>query len=182
MAKQTFMNKKRDSDMLSSLAKYLIGETGTPYDMAGNKMGYTPVYDDNNAFKEWNTNGQDLDLGKTDKLVDKYTAMQDTTGGVSANQLLGLTGQAISQHPLKSAGLAALGMGNLGGLTDNNKFGGQLGGLGLRYLATNLLEDANPYAKIMLTLGGGELGSLFDKLRARKEQERQQQTQTYGGR
>lgn len=75
-------------------------------------------------------------------------------------------------NPLKTAGAVGLGLGNLGGLTDNDKFGGQLGGLALGGLGSAAM-GLNPYAAAMLTLGGGELGSLFDKLRAKNEQPQQ---------
>ena len=88
---------------------------------------------------------------------------------------------AAKAHPFKTAGLVGLGAGNIGGLTDNNKFGGQLGGLALGGLGAATLASGNPYLQAMMTMGGGELGALFDKLRAKKEQE-QAQMQPFGGR
>jgi hypothetical protein len=88
---------------------------------------------------------------------------------------------AAKAHPFKTAGLIGLGAGNIGGLMDNNKFGGQLGGLALGGLGAATLASGNPYLQAMLTMGGGQLGALFDKLRARKEQE-QAQVPQYGGR
>lgn len=81
---------------------------------------------------------------------------------------------AAKEHPFKTIGLAGLGAGNIGGLMDNKKFGGQLAGLGLGGLGALSLASGNPYMAAMLTMGGGELGALFDKLRARKELEEQQ--------
>ena len=81
---------------------------------------------------------------------------------------------AAKNHPFKTIGLMGLGAGNVGGLMDNNKFGGQLAGLGLGGLGALSLASGNPYMAAMLTMGGGELGALFDKLRARKELEEQQ--------
>lgn len=86
---------------------------------------------------------------------------------------------AAKAHPFKTAGLVGLGAGNIGGLMDNNKFGGQLGGLALGGLGS-YLAGASPYTAAMMTMGGGALGSLFDKLRAKKEQQNQQPY--YGGR
>lgn len=100
-------------------------------------------------------------------------------GGVTAGQLGSLALGAAKAHPFKTAGLIGLGAGNIGGLTDNDKFGGQLGGLALGGLGS-YLADANPYTAAIMTMGGGQLGSLFDKLRARKEQEQAQPY--YGGR
>lgn len=93
--------------------------------------------------------------------------------GVNASQLGSLALGAAKAHPFKTAGLVGLGAGNIGGLTDNDKFGGQLGGLALGGLGSYLAK-ANPYAAAMMTMGGGALGSLFDKLRAKKELEKQQ--------
>ena len=93
--------------------------------------------------------------------------------GVSIPQLGSLALGAAKAHPFKTAGLVGLGAGNIGGLTDNDKFGGQLGGLALGGFGSYLAK-ANPYAAAMMTMGGGALGSLFDKLRAKKELEEQQ--------
>ena len=106
------------------------------------------------------------------------TALGDQ-GGISLPQMGSLALGAAKQHPFKTAGLVGLGAGNIGGLTDNNKFGGQLGGLALGGLGS-YLAGVNPYTAAMLTMGGGELGALFDKLRAKREQEQSQPL--YGGR
>ena len=94
--------------------------------------------------------------------------------GITTKQLGSLALGAAKVHPFKTAGLIGLGAGNIGGLMDNNKFGGQLAGLGLGGLGALSLASGNPYMAAMLTMGGGELGALFDKLRARKELEEQQ--------
>jgi hypothetical protein len=49
-----------------------------------------------------------------------------------------------------------------------------LAGLGLGGLGAYALAQGNPYLAAMMTMGGGSLGALFDKLRARKELEEQQ--------
>lgn len=97
----------------------------------------------------------------------------------NAGDLGALALGAAKEHPFKTAGLVGLGAGNIGGLMDNNKFGGQLGGLALGGLGSYLM-GASPYTAAMMTMGGGELGALFDKLRAKKEQPNQQPY--YGGR
>lgn len=102
-----------------------------------------------------------------------FEAALGDQGGVSAGQLGSLALGATKAHPFKAAGLLGLGAGNVGGLMDNNKFGGQLGGLALGGLGSYLM-GTNPYTAAMLTMGGGELGALFDKLRARKEMEEDQ--------
>lgn len=97
--------------------------------------------------------------------------------GVTIPQLGQMAFSAAKNHPFKTAGAIGSAAGNLGGLTDNDKFGGQLGGLALGGLGSYLAGDAlGPYGKLMLTMGGGNLGALFDKLRAKKEQEQQAQS------
>jgi hypothetical protein len=95
-------------------------------------------------------------------------------GGINASQLGSLALGAAKAHPFKTAGLIGAGAGNIGGLMDNDKFGGQLAGLGLGGLGAYALAQGNPYLAAMMTMGGGSLGALFDKLRARKELEEQQ--------
>lgn len=92
-------------------------------------------------------------------------------GGPGASDWFKLVSTAAGKHPFKTAGAVALGAGNLGGLFDNDKFGGQLGGLALGGLGAKLMGASNPYTAAMLAMGGGELGALFDKLRAKKETE-----------
>lgn len=95
--------------------------------------------------------------------------------GITGNSLkntLSMTGAAIKAHPWASAGIGALGAVNLAGLVDDDKIGGQLvGGLGAGI--GSALAGVSPVAAIALGLGGGTLGSLFDKLRAKKELEQQ---------
>lgn len=95
----------------------------------------------------------------------------------------------IRSHPWKSMGAGILGTGNLAGLFDNNKIGGQLvGGIGGAVIPMVLNKFAgtkiSPYWNAMASMGGGMMGSLFDKLMAKKEKQQQQQQmlmQQYGG-
>lgn len=103
-------------------------------------------------------------------LAGQGDAVSGAAGG-NLGDLGALALSAAKAHPFKTAGAVGLGLGNIGGLVDNKKFGGQLGGLALGGLGAKMLASGNPYAAAMLTLGGGELGALFDKLRAKKEQE-----------
>ena len=111
--------------------------------------------------------------------MDEITNLQDISNGVSLQQLGKLGLNTAKRHPFKTAGLIGLGAGNIGGLMDNNKFGGQLGGLALGGIGS-YLAGVSPYTAAMMTMGGGELGALFDKLRAKREQQNQQPY--YGGR
>jgi hypothetical protein len=113
--------------------------------------------------------------------------------GFLANELLTNTKQGLSNawgttktgvgnlagyaaaHPFMTAGLGLTGAANIGGLFDNDKIGGQLiggagAGLAGHYLLPKLLGHAvSPQAQVLMGLGGGALGSLFDKLRQNKE-------------
>ena len=133
--------------------------------------------------------------GGLEGLTAKLTGVEDTFAanplktkvdlgnGVTGNSLkhtLGMVGQNIKAHPLQAAGLGALGVANIAGLTDDDKIGGQLvGTLGGGALAHFL--PVSPVAKLAIGMGGGTLGSLFDKLRAKKELEQQDmyQEQSY---
>lgn len=99
----------------------------------------------------------------------------DLGKGITGNSLkntLGMAGSAIKAHPWASAGMGALGAANVAGLVDDDKIAGQLvGGLGSGVIAN--LAGVSPMASLAIGLGGGTLGSLFDKLRAKKELEQQ---------
>jgi hypothetical protein len=92
--------------------------------------------------------------------------------GNSLGNTLGMVGSAVQAHPWATAGLGAMGLANISGLVDDDKIGGQLvGGLGAGI--GSALAGVSPMTSIALGLGGGTLGSLFDKLRAKKEAEQQ---------
>lgn len=108
---------------------------------------------------------------------------KNTGFGTSAR----LLGNQMKNHKLKTAGALGLGAANVAGLFDNPNIVGQLGGgvLGatavpwaVKQITGNAL---GPYGKIMTTLGGGALGSLFDTLMAKKAEEQQMQMLQQGG-
>ena len=84
-------------------------------------------------------------------------------------------GSYIKANPWTSIGLGFTGAANIGGLFDNDKIGGQLiggaaGGAAGHWLLPKLLGHAvSPQAQVLMGLGGGAIGSLFDKLRQNKE-------------
>ena len=99
----------------------------------------------------------------------------DFGNGVTGNSLkntLGMAKSAIKANPWKSAGLGAMGVANIAGLADNDKIGGQLVG-GLAGGVIPAVMGVSPMTAIALGLGGGTLGSLYDKLRAKREAEQQ---------
>lgn len=85
-------------------------------------------------------------------------------------------GANIKANPGMSAGLGLAGAANVAGLFDNDKIGGQLlGGVGGYAIPKLMGSTWGPAGMALSTLGGGALGSLFDKLRAQKELEAQSQ-------
>ena len=80
-----------------------------------------------------------------------------------------ILGAYASAHPVKTAAGAGLGLANIGGLTDNDYYGGQIagsliGGLGSKFLGGGFSP--------MAMMAGGALGSLFDKLRQKQAESR----------
>lgn len=176
--------KKFTGSLITNLAKSLIAGQGDPRIVAAKNAGINPILaeqGDDTIFAgyDWDekvpTQAQMLAVEND---ASNIANLQDISNGVSMSQLAKLAAQSARLHPFKTAGLVGLGAGNIGGLMDNNKFGGQLGGLALGGLGS-YLAGANPYTAAMLTMGGGELGALFDKLRAKREQPQQP---LYGGR
>lgn len=166
------MAKPLNSNMLLSLFDFLKSNIDTNQytgkDLANRTIEkFGKDWGENPAAVRWNTNQT--------KLGDQLTAMSATGYAPTGSDLGTVAKTYIGQHPFQTAGLAGLGLTNLGGLTDNDKFGGQLIGAGLGGLASTLA--ANPMLKAAITMGGGTLGSLFDKLRAQKEQEEAMQNQ-----
>lgn len=89
----------------------------------------------------------------------------------------------IKANPEVSATLGMSGVANLAGLFDNNKIGGQLGGLaGTGALIHHIAPTLDPQTQIAIALTGGGLGALFDKIRAMKEQQSQYANQMNTGR
>ena len=184
-----------DSDNLSltqKLARYLLGEL-TGYDDTGNPLDAAQYYDPTNITKRLNQDVANKVLSSEDAVAMGKSLMKESQvaapfmdgtplKNVKLQNWAKLAGTAAMKHPFKTAGLVGLGAGNIGGLTDNDKFGGQLAGLGLGGLGAHMLASGNPYAAAMITMGGGALGSLFDKLRAQKEQEQAQIKQFAQGR
>lgn len=89
-------------------------------------------------------------------------------------------------HPWQTAGTGLNAIGNVSGLLDNDKLLGQVGGTALGALAPKILGMAGiaapgPLGVANLAMLGGNLGALFDTLRAKKEQEQALQSQYYGG-
>lgn len=127
------------------------------------------------------TNKQDLYTRKIDdmgidikdsdiipqKLLDVFANLKQTAMGA---------GNYIKNNPAMSIGLGGTGLANFAGLVDNDNVGGQLlglgGGAGLGFgLLPKLIPGISPQAQALTMLGGGTLGSLFDALRQKQEDE-----------
>ena len=101
----------------------------------------------------------------------------------------GTTGRLLVEnmkaHPFKTAGGALLGGANLAGLFDNDKIIGQAAGLGAGGLAAKYLLPKLGVGGIangaLAVMGGGALGSLFDKLMAKKAEEEAAMLAAYAG-
>jgi hypothetical protein len=87
---------------------------------------------------------------------------------------LSTLGGWIKAHPWQTAGYGLTGAMNLGGLFDNDKLLGQLGGAAAGFGISKIpavsgLLAAHGINPALVAMGGGALGSLFDKLRANKD-------------
>lgn len=112
-------------------------------------------------------------IGKDGKSSNVNVNPFSTTGGIAATD--------FKAHPGKYLGTALNTGGAIAGLLDNDKFGGQLVTTAAGAIIPKLFGmELGPLAAYNIAVGAGHLGSLFDNLRAKKEQERAQQ-QYYGG-
>lgn len=157
--------KRFTSDKLVGLAQWLI-----------NQQGGEEAFNPDVIRKGYE--GSKLNADIIDKNVANQAALGQIGNGVTIPQLGQLGIGAIKAHPFKALALGGSAMANLGGLTDDDKFGGQLGGAALGALAAPAL-GFNPVVAGMV---GGNLGMLFDKLRKQKEMEQQQAQQLSQGR
>jgi hypothetical protein len=89
------------------------------------------------------------------------------------SRTLGVGGEIIKSHPGQSLLAAGTTAGSLAGLFDNDKIGGQLvgtvAGAAIPAIAKMGLSPLTAYT---VATGAGTLGSLFDKLREKKADER----------
>lgn len=189
LSAQDIASNPNAGSLKQKLAKYLLGEL-VGYNSEGVMNDPTQFYNQENILNRAN----DLIAKGLPEELAKKGATSAMREGARIAPFLGdasldnaklmdwakLAGTASVHHPFKTAGLVGAAAGNIGGLTDNDKFGGQLGGLALGGLGAATLASGNPYAAAMMVMGGGNIGALFDKLRARKEMEQAQGYQNAG--
>lgn len=128
--------------------------------LSGYKQGIANLGDNATAeqIASLNNSYGIADIGQ--KGVDAMAADPWKNGNAAA-----ILGAYAKAHPFKTAAGVGLGAMNVGGLTDNDYYGGQIagllaGGLGSKFLGGGF----SPIA----TMAGGALGSLFDKLRQKQ--------------
>lgn len=93
---------------------------------------------------------------------------------------MGIVGQNIAAHPGATFGTALNTGAGIAGLLDNDKFGGQLIGTAAGAIIPKIAGmKLGPLAAYNVAMGAGNLGALFDTLRAKKEQQNAQAQ--YGG-
>lgn len=184
--------KKITNSGIMKLAKWLKSNNASPISQAISKTFGSDIKSKegggyiinnmnkyfNDKFKEgiqidWKDPSEFLNENAAKTYGDAYknaAATQNLDNGVTLGQLGKLGLGAASAHPfLAGAGALTTGM-NIAGLTDNDKFGGQLGGAALAGLGS-YLAGFNPGYAYLATTAGGALGSLFDKLREKRERE-----------
>lgn len=83
-----------------------------------------------------------------------------------------LLGANIKAHPGAALGTAVNAAGNLAGLFDNNKLLGQIAGTVGGALLGPKVFGLGPFGGLNAAMIGGNLGALFDNLRAKRAEER----------
>lgn len=126
------------------------------------------------------------DMGLSDEDALKYANADAIKMGYSD---AGTTGRLLVKnmraHPFKTAGIGLGGLMNVSGLFDNDKLIGQVAGLGAGGLAAKYILPKFGMGGIansaLAVMGGGALGSLFDKLMAKKAEEEAAMQAAYAG-
>ena len=176
----------RTNAKLNSLAAKLISplQNTKSYTQLSSLLGATPEF--TSSLIDASPNYPKIllnaakNIGTSSKLENSFALPLATKNSMSA--ILPVLGNQIASHPFATTGLT-LGTGaNIAGSVDNKYIGGQLAGGGLgalgAYLIPQLLNTTPaPMAIVASALGGGTLGSLFDKLR--EQIDSQQNSYTY---
>lgn len=119
--------------------------------------------------------------------VHTGNATAQAVEGVQLADLFKQLGGWAKSHPKSAIGTGLNAAGNVSGLVDNDKWLGQAAGLALGAFAPGILGKVlgkqvllSPLMRANLAMGGGNLGALFDSLRAKQEEE-QEMARRYGG-
>ena len=156
------------------VALLMSGDSPLSFDDASSK-----VLDFYESASKSPFNSKVNDFGTIKSTIDgKEVATNLKPSALGTSTKLGL--DAVKAHPLATLGTVANAGMNVSGLLDNDKFGGQLiGTLAGAVLPKAFNMGLSPLAAANVAMGGGTLGSLFDTLRAKKEQEQNYQEQYY---
>lgn len=149
----------RNKNLLSQL-NALDADSQAAYTSAFDALGDNPTDEAINALRsQYGIN----DIGEAGVAGMAANPWKDGNAGK-------ILGGYASAHPFKTAAGAGLGLMNLGGLTDNDYYGGQIGGALIGGLGSKFL--GNGFSP-MAAMAGGALGSLFDKLRQKQADAKQ---------
>ena len=106
-------------------------------------------------------------------------AASETVPINSLKDLFGRGWDWTKNHKLATAGTGLNALGNVAGLTDNDKLLGQAAGTAIGAFAPKLIQkftgipiNLGGLGKANLAMLGGNLGALFDTLRSKSEQEK----------
>ena len=120
-------------------------------------------------------------------VITKAEAMRAPKAPLSLKDLFSKGWGWAKKHPKAALGTGTLGAANVAGLTDNNKVLGQGIGTALGAAAPAIISkitgspvNIGTLGRVNLAMGGGAVGSLFDTLRAKSEQEQLQKYYPYG--
>lgn len=156
----------------------------TEFDKAIDNL-YSTIGVENPDVSKIDTAGIDNTAVNNGTGVGVEDVVEDATAGSKATKIPGtlkeLGAKALGfakAHPYKAGGAAILGGINTAGLFDNSEIAGQAIG-GIAGGVVPALMGANPYTAAMISMGGGALGSLYDKLVAKKKAEEVVQQQMY---
>lgn len=126
-------------------------------------------------------------MGAKEKAAEAANAAATAADAISLAELFKQGQGWVKANPKAALGTGLLGGANVAGLLDNDKLLGQgvgaVAGYALPAIASLIAKrpvTVSPLMRANLAMGGGALGSLFDNLRAKKEQE-QAMMQQYGG-
>lgn len=160
----------------------LIGEDATPLEKLAQKL-YGAQSSKNYLQGKFIANKDATDAASFLAKQGKFMANPLNAKTGALKNTAALLGQNIMAHPGAYLGTAANLGGNVAGLLDNNKLLGQGIGTAAGVALPLLLGAKNPLMIANIAAGAGNIGALFDALRAKKEQQRQatQQYSQYGG-
>lgn len=159
-----------------------VGEDATPLEKLAQKL-YGAQSSKNYLQGKFLANKDATDAASFLAKQGKFMANPFNAKTGALKNTAALLGRNVMEHPGAYLGTAANVGGNIAGLLDNDKLLGQGVATAAGVALPLLFGVRNPLAVANIAAGAGNLGALFDALRAKKEQQRQtaQQYSQYGG-